>query len=279
MPLNYGESALKDGWQVNATQLFGILLHPDGEVDTFKFMVENVKIDDPNHPVLGTWRQLLFVMIVVTLFASNLPIALRMVFKRPKQLVGWFCLTPPVFALIWGFFSSIGLLYEMANCRQIVWLLAFSLTLSSISNSGIMLQKAYLIMFRQRWVLIVGIIFILPQISIFILTWEICPVTYDVNRGCTFYYPYYLPLIWMAVEAPSCVMFSLIFSYVAYKQYKLFGSDVWKRLARDGILLMCTAILCKLYAVPLSSSIYSAYPPRCLSPLTGLFHRRSSIQL
>jgi hypothetical protein len=87
MPLNYGENALKDGWQANATQLFGILLHPDREVNTFRFMVENVKLDDPNHPVLGTWRQFLFVMIIVTLFTNNFPMALRMVIKRPKLLV------------------------------------------------------------------------------------------------------------------------------------------------------------------------------------------------
>ncbi|KAI9597775.1 hypothetical protein BDF19DRAFT_420660 [Syncephalis fuscata] len=50
----------------------------------------------------------------------------------------------------------------------------------------------------------------------------------------------------MAIEAPSQVMLSSIFSYVSYQQYKVFGSKAWKRLARDGILLMCSAILCKM---------------------------------
>jgi hypothetical protein len=45
---------------------------------------------------------------------------------------------------------------------------------------------------------------------------------------------------------PLNVLFSTIFSHVAYKQYRLFGSDAWRRLAKDGIQTMCLVTACNI---------------------------------
>ncbi|KAI8050938.1 hypothetical protein BDF22DRAFT_694085 [Syncephalis plumigaleata] len=246
MPINYSNGELEAGWERNATRLFGIPLHPLGEMDMPSFMEKNVKANDPHHPIAGIERQFFIIIVVGWLFATNMRIAFWMILRLPHNITGWLCMIPPFFGITWVLCGIITLLYDFTNCRIVVWYLAISLTVSTISNSAIILQKAYLVLFRQQWILIVGIIFIIPQLTIFIFTWRFCPVISHVDYGCTFYYPPYLPWIWVGVEAPSYIMFSSIFSYVAYKQYKLFGSDVWRRLARDGILVMCSAILCKL---------------------------------
>jgi hypothetical protein len=51
-------------------------------------------------------------------------------------------------------------------------------------------------------------------------------------------------LYWVAINVPFNVLFSTIFCYIAYAQYKLYGSDIWRRLARQGIQTMCLALLC-----------------------------------
>jgi hypothetical protein len=54
--------------------------------------------------------------------------------------------------------------------------------------------------------------------------------------GVTNYSPY-LPWYWFGVVAPLNVRFSSVFIHVAYKQYILLGSDAWKRLAWNAIIL------------------------------------------
>jgi hypothetical protein len=56
-------------------------------------------------------------------------------------------------------------------------------------------------------------------IGYFMAIWIICPVIAHVDYGCIFYYSPYLPWIWMAVEAPSQLIFPTASSYAAYQQY------------------------------------------------------------
>ncbi|KAI8050563.1 hypothetical protein BDF22DRAFT_745435 [Syncephalis plumigaleata] len=64
--------------------------------------------------------------------------------------------------------------------------------------------------------------------------------------GCVVYYPASILWYWFSIHTPLNVFFSAIFCHVAYRQYKLFGSDAWKRLTQDGIQTMCLAVLCNI---------------------------------
>jgi hypothetical protein len=89
-------------------------------------------------------------------------------------------------------------------------------------------------------------IFMLPQVGF------ICVVTFFTietlvpGSGCVINYPVFVPWYWFGSIAPTNVLFSSVFSYVAYKQDQLFGSDAWMRLAKDGIQTMCLVIACNV---------------------------------
>ncbi|KAI9595144.1 hypothetical protein BDF19DRAFT_422829 [Syncephalis fuscata] len=203
MPIYYNNEILGDDWQNNATIILGAPLHPLGELDTTTFTLQNLNTNDFNRSIIGINHQLLLDTIIGYIFARNLVMAIKMVIKRPRILSGWLCLISSLSGFSWVICVAMGVLYAALNCRGVMWWLVCGLTISSISNSMIVLQKAYLILFRKRWILIVGIISTLPQVAIFIVTWRVCPVAYHPDRGCTFYYPPYLPWVWMGVEAPS----------------------------------------------------------------------------
>ncbi|KAI8050922.1 hypothetical protein BDF22DRAFT_745115 [Syncephalis plumigaleata] len=246
MPLNYNDEVLGPNWKDNATYFLGIPLHPLGEVSPFEYIRTHVDISRSDHMVLGIERRIFLITIITCLFASNLILSVQMIVQRPRILSGWFCAIAHFLGFTWGLWTSVGFAFDIMTCRLVVWYLAFGVTISSVCNSAIILQKAYLVLLRRRWVLVTGGLFVMPQLSIFVFTWWFCPIVCHIDYGCTFYYPRYLPWIWIGVEAPSQIMFSMVFSYTAYKQYKIFGTDVWRQLARDGILIMCLVILCKM---------------------------------
>ncbi|KAI9596804.1 WD40-repeat-containing domain protein [Syncephalis fuscata] len=92
----------------------------------------------------------------------------------------------------------------------------------------------------------VGVFFILPQLTFLAIVIIFCPITLDDISGCVINYPHFLPWYWLGVAAPINAFFSAVFSYIAYRQYRLYGSDAWKRLARDGIQTMCLVVLCNV---------------------------------
>jgi hypothetical protein len=137
-------------------------------------------------------------------------------------------------------------LFSGLSCRNIVWFSGFINTVAIMCNSVILLQKAYLVLCRQRWIVILGTIFTLPQIGFFIIVVVCSPITIEPKLGCVLYYPFYLPYYWFFASVPVNLFFSAIFSHVTYQQYRTFGSDAWMYLARDGIQTMCFAILCNI---------------------------------
>ncbi|KAI9597807.1 hypothetical protein BDF19DRAFT_420684 [Syncephalis fuscata] len=216
MPVFYNNDQLGTKWLVNATYVLGIPLHPLGEIDPSVLIERESQTKTPKDCLEGLQRQVLINIVLAWIFFNNLGIAFKMIKSRPRVLSGWFCIISPIFGITWVMCVMLAMSYIYLTCRMAIWYLAFGLAISSMCNSAIILQKAYLILLRKRW------------------------------RGCTFYYPYYLPWIWMGIEAPSQLMFTTIFAYVAHQQYRMFGSDAWRRLAREGIQVMCLAMLCKL---------------------------------
>lgn len=67
-----------------------------------------------------------------------------------------------------------------------------------------------------------------------------------------------------------------IFNYVAYKQYKLYESETWKRLAQDGIQIMCLVVLCNIIFGVLIILRRSVVGRKCFSSLTCKWFIRSN---
>ncbi|KAI8050483.1 hypothetical protein BDF22DRAFT_695171 [Syncephalis plumigaleata] len=234
-------------WESNATLMWGIPLHPKGEVS-----IESFVLADPNDVQLvrerihGLYCQLLFNVTLAYIFMRNFHISIKMVIKRVKTLPGWCCLIPSIFGMSIGILAIVSLLPVNLSCREIAWYVGFAITFCLLCNNIIVLQKAYLALCRPRWVLIVGALLMIPQLGYVCAAWLLSPVTLTSQSGCTVHYPDFLPVYWFGSILPLNMLFSTVFSYVAYKQYKAYGSKAWKRMARDGIQTMCLVVACSI---------------------------------
>ncbi|KAI9597788.1 hypothetical protein BDF19DRAFT_285085 [Syncephalis fuscata] len=141
MPVKYDDQDLGVGWQQNATYLFGILLHPLGEIEPIDFLQNHLNGKDLVQSLVGLQRQVVFDVIIACLFATSFNTSIQMVIKRPRLLKGWLCLIPSLFGVSRALCVMAAMLFSIVPCRVSVWYLAFCLTISSISNSAIILQR------------------------------------------------------------------------------------------------------------------------------------------
>ncbi|KAI8050472.1 hypothetical protein BDF22DRAFT_695126 [Syncephalis plumigaleata] len=234
-------------WKMNAPKSWGIPVHESGETYLPDFILEHS--DDLATTQRRLWRiyfQLMFNLAAGFAFSINMKMAAGMLRYRWNTLSAWCCFIPSLFGFLLAVFYSLALFSAYFNCRKMIWYIGLGITVSIFCSSAILLQKAYLVLFRRRSILVVGGLFMLPQLSFFAIVMFFCAVTLDDVTGCVIHYPRFLPWYWLAASAPINVFFSAIFSYVAYKQYRQHGSDAWRRLARDGIQTMCLVVLCNI---------------------------------
>ncbi|KAI9597467.1 hypothetical protein BDF19DRAFT_435192 [Syncephalis fuscata] len=238
-----------DSWKDNAAYLWGIPLHPSGEMTMYEFVTEIP--GDMNLARLrlsGSHLQIIGSTITSIIFLRNLIASVRMTIRRPYIIAGWSCLIPSLF----GVGLAICLLLYIFNkigCRPSIWYFILAASASGASNSIIIVQKAYIILLNKLWVLIVGILFMVFQLAFIPIFIATSYVTIEEKGACAVHYSQFVPLYWFSLIIPVNVLFSVIFSYVAYKQYKLFGSEALKRLAREGIQTMGLVVIINVICV------------------------------
>ncbi|KAI9598608.1 hypothetical protein BDF19DRAFT_182970 [Syncephalis fuscata] len=170
-----------------------------------------------------------------------------MLISRPRSMIPWCCFIPSASGIIASLMSIFMFLNFPTNCRIMIWVLTFSISLTMVGNSLILLQKVYLVLCRERWVLYISIPLISPQLAYAFIMIYCDFTTLEEKYGCVLYYPQFLLFYWLSVNLSINILFSAIFCHVALKQYRLFGSDAWKKLARNGIQTMSLAALCSIF--------------------------------
>ncbi|RKP26735.1 hypothetical protein SYNPS1DRAFT_21559 [Syncephalis pseudoplumigaleata] len=247
MPFDGGATHLGTEWTKNATRILGIPLHSLGELLLPDYIMEAA--DDQQllrERLSGTYRQLLLNLLAGHLFAYNCWLAVKMLATHRRSVPGWLCLLPAALGMAAGIVAALSVFPVGLSCRRISWYVGFAMVMAIICNSAIVLQKAYLVLYRQRWVLFVGTLLLLPQLGFMYVAWMLSPVTVAADTGCVVNYAPFLPWFWFGSTAPINLLFMGIFSHVAYKQYRRYGSDAWRKLARDGIQTMCLVVLCNI---------------------------------
>ncbi|KAI9596755.1 hypothetical protein BDF19DRAFT_321043 [Syncephalis fuscata] len=253
MPTNDNNSILGQEWLKNATYMLGIPLYQSGELDIFDYMTEPVdNLNESRDRVMGLQSQTVAVLFATFIFVRNFNISVRMVISRYRTISAWCCFLPSALGIIFGLMIIYAWLFSGLNCRRILWFSGFINTIAIMCNSIILLQKAYLVLCRQRWIAVFGIIFTLPQLGFLIIVIIACPVALEPKNGCVLYYPTYLPWYWFFAAVPINLFFSAIFSHVTYKQYCIFGSKpgctwrvtVFRRCVLPYYVTLFVALLC-----------------------------------
>lgn len=243
--INYSDPE-ETAWIKNATKLWGIPLHPLGEMNMIDYYVMEEHSGEHYNSLNGARLQILSGMVIAYVTIRNIVICAKMVKARPRALAPWCCL---ITFSIGGMTLVTFLLVELGyyfTCRHLIWLICFGISTANFVNSMVLLQKVYLILSRRKCVLYISILPMLSQFSyVFIMVFTSF-VKIEPAVGCSIHYPYYTIWIWFSISLPLNLMFSVIFSYVVVRQYRQYGSSAWKHLARDGIQAMCSAALCNV---------------------------------
>ncbi|KAI9596862.1 hypothetical protein BDF19DRAFT_437027 [Syncephalis fuscata] len=240
-----------DSWKVNATKWHGVPLYPAGEiplVDFFNGKQENYSL---SHSAIQArmavvYPQMTLALSVSLIFMRNLRRSVKLLIAQPHNLSGWCCLVPSICGASLFICISMLMLSNEMNCRKAVWYIAFMISISLVFNTAVVLQRAYLALCQKFWIAVVGVLFSLPQLAfIYIVVWY-SPVSIEPNDGCVIHYPDFLAWFWAGASIPINAFLTAVFSYITYNQYNLYGSDAWKRLARDGIQAMVLVISCNV---------------------------------
>ncbi|KAI8050225.1 hypothetical protein BDF22DRAFT_745552 [Syncephalis plumigaleata] len=246
MPIIDYQNSTDTKWIDNATTYVGGLpLHPSGEMNMIDFYMTEY---DPSKPskLSGNRLQLVTGVVMIYIVIVNVIKALKLLISRPRLLAPWCCFIPCIMGTITVTvftFMELGLHF---TCRHLVWSILAGIAVSNSLHSMILVQKAYLILCKQKWVIYISILPMLCQLSyVFIM---VCTsfVTTVPDIGCSVHYPYFTIWFWFSNTLPLNLLFSGIFCYVAVAHYRRYGTDAWKRLAREGIQIMSLIAICNI---------------------------------
>ncbi|KAI8055769.1 hypothetical protein BDF22DRAFT_672115 [Syncephalis plumigaleata] len=238
--INYTSSA-DIGWKYDAKQLWNsIPLNPSGERNIYDFYMEaSDDLSMQRTRLASTQKQFMMLILASYMFTRNFLITIKMLVALPRNFSCWCCLVSSSLESVMIFDGDI-------SCRILIWSVSFSISISHFCNSMVLLRKAYLILCRQKWVLYLGIPLMVPQLCYGTFIMTLAYISLDDDSACVMHYPAFIPWYWFGAVASINFLFSFIFCRIAYKQYRTFGSDAWRRLARDGIQTMCFAVLCNI---------------------------------
>ncbi|KAI9599028.1 hypothetical protein BDF19DRAFT_429869 [Syncephalis fuscata] len=207
----------------------------------------SVNLKDRQEQLRYIWAELVVHTIMSYVQVHNINTALRLVIKQPRALTRWCCLIPSVLCIGLTIFTIIFDLGKAFYMDTSVLYFGWAIPLSIMCYSIILLQKAYMLSHKSRWIFVIGITLIILQMIIPVMLLNVTVIFYhDLYRSVFFDYPKGVVLIWLCVSIAANLFLSSVFSYMAYKQYRIFGSKTWKRLASDGIQSMCLVILCNI---------------------------------
>ncbi|RKP09867.1 hypothetical protein THASP1DRAFT_22353 [Thamnocephalis sphaerospora] len=225
---------LGHAWKQNATYFGSIPLHPLGEQSFYQFMLNSENAVDERARMIVVLRQHMIDVLVALLFAWNLVVSLRMLYRRPRVIATTCCLVQSVAGLLCAMTALATFHPDGPSCRVMVWTTTAAVRTGDLCVSIVLLQKAYLVTNRNRWLFVFIPLIVTAGPVLLYVSWS-SPAIVTAGSGCIFVYPEYFPWLRFGFHAPMNIMLTGIFLDVAFQHWRQFGSDCWRQLARDGI--------------------------------------------
>jgi hypothetical protein len=130
-------------WINNATYFWVIPLHPLGKMNMLDYYLVDSKPEEQHGRFIGNGHRVVYNIIITYIILCNSIVSGKIMVTRPCQLAPWCC---------WRSFITVTILIiiialtelEHENFRHITWPTALNVSVAGVSNSLILLQKAYL---------------------------------------------------------------------------------------------------------------------------------------
>ncbi|RKP09869.1 hypothetical protein THASP1DRAFT_28355 [Thamnocephalis sphaerospora] len=253
-------SWLGNEWVQNATYFGGVPLHPLGEQNFYQFVTNAKDSVEFQKSIAVVFQHLVINVAGAALFSRNLVISARLVRRRPHAIATHCCLIQSVIGLACVFFSTSASVSTGPNCRQTAWMTTTSERISDLCVATVLLQKAYLVTNRNRWLFLLIPVIAASAPIILYISWS-APTIMAIESGCIFVYPKYFPWLRFGLHAPMNIALTGIFFNAVYRQWKQFGSRAWEQLAKEGIqiglLMLLSNFLCAFFIAFEVLGVYS----------------------
>ncbi|KAI8053878.1 hypothetical protein BDF22DRAFT_742847 [Syncephalis plumigaleata] len=232
-------------WIHNATTLWGIPLHPSGELPIIDFMTEDViSLHDVQQRFFGQLLQVSVFTMALYPFIYNAICSVKLILTRQQLIAGWCCLLSASCGIFYCIFRAIAIYVPEFNCRVVLWCFAILKVISILCHAAVIQYRAYIALRRKLWVIILGSLLNLGHIANGFIFIAFSFLTIEPINGCVVYYATALPYIYVVCNIPFNAFCFSIFIYVAYSQYRRFGHDSWKHLTKDSFRTMLLALAC-----------------------------------
>ncbi|KAI8049209.1 hypothetical protein BDF22DRAFT_657857 [Syncephalis plumigaleata] len=196
---------------------------------------------------VGVHLQLISIMALLFIFIYNSYRSVRMTFKRSHKVSSWCCLVNTLTGIF--YVAGAALTHHMPygpSCRTVVWAAIIGMTIATMSMNTLLLERAYLAHQRSRFLLIFGVLLIIPAPTLIYRAWLEVVATFSPSSGCYAKYPASFPSFRLLIDLPPNLVFTCAFVMVIYQHYQRFGDRCWKRLARDGVVTMLLVVISNL---------------------------------
>ncbi|RKP08148.1 hypothetical protein THASP1DRAFT_23810 [Thamnocephalis sphaerospora] len=219
---------LEDGWQKNATWFGNIPIHPLGYRTAFECIIEgDVSLEERRDRIFGAYLQR--------------SVSVGLMRTRPRALASICCLLQSTIGIVYSAIAASTLLPGGATCWASVWGAALAITINDGCVSAVILQKAYVVHHRPRWMLAFGVL-IAVSLPVIVYVTVTSPAILGPTCACTFLYPSYYPWLRFGFYFPMDIIFSAAFIIAIRRQYLRFKTDIWKQVTQDGIqIILCMA--------------------------------------
>ncbi|RKP05183.1 hypothetical protein THASP1DRAFT_32978 [Thamnocephalis sphaerospora] len=236
-------------------------IDPSGELSVGEFVLAHagdVSLGRQKFRALGI--QLLLCVVIFSLFAQcTIRAGVLLTYSHGRSISVWCCCIQALTGCITALVFLAGSLPNGPSCRVDVWTATIGLTVSSLCIHVVLLEKAYVVCNRDRRLLVIAVLLLLPSVALIYSGIWISYAQVDEQGFCLKIYAPMHPWIKFWLDASVNMVFSSIFLSVILQQYRQFGTRAWGRLSRDGILIMLGIILSNTLAA-LGASLHLLGP-------------------
>ncbi|KAI9592819.1 hypothetical protein BDF19DRAFT_467656 [Syncephalis fuscata] len=207
---------------------------------------------------IGVHIQLVICVVLIWAFARNVYRVSSNLLKSNVKLASWCCLASSLSGLIsFGIVSILHHLPGGPSCRALIACCTLGMALSNFAINAILLERAYIVRQRSRWILVIGIILNAIQLITYGLIFFVeLKYEYRPSVGCYVKFPLYGPYTRFLVDTPPVLVPSIVFIMSIYQQFRRFKSGCWRRLMKNGIITMMLVIISNLlFAVLLITDV------------------------
>ncbi|RKP08147.1 hypothetical protein THASP1DRAFT_30044 [Thamnocephalis sphaerospora] len=202
---------------------------------------DGISLKEQRERVTGAYLQRSISVGMVILFMYCGWITIRLMRTRPRAIASICCLLQATVGITYSLIAVSTLFPGGATCWASVWAAAVAIAVNDGCVSTVILQKAYVVHQRPRWMLVFGPL-IGISIPIIAYTTVTSPAVLGPTCACGFLYPPYYLWMRFGFYFPMDVVFSIAFIRVVYRQYRDVKAKLWKRLMQDGIqVILCMA--------------------------------------